>query len=420
MTSTQLNTSGSLSVPTVLIAIIAFIFPLVNMIYIFYPLNFMGKNIWLVIPVLVILVLYLSTLANLREGITVKKSDVFFLVIMVVGGFIFYLRELLYAEQRSFLDIRYIFSPIIFLLVSMRLIKGEKQIHFLSGVLIATCFIQAVLGILHNAFFPEINIRFDPDNAKEMELIFDAERTREGGTLGASIYANVILCGMFLLTKKSSSRTPFHTAILLFISILIMFYAVTLSGSRYPIVIAGLLALVFFSRSLSNWRFWVAMGVFALFSLFLLMNMETVELYSIYRFDQDSGGRLDKLILPFELLTANILHLLVGASSELTANTFSLSGVGISDNSYWLLSLQFGPIYALLWFGFVVNLVKENIVNNTSFLFIVYLLVGLGITNCILWEPWVFLAILTVVVLYKQNQIGREGNFLRRQQMELT
>ncbi len=420
MILTKHCTSDSISVPIVLIAIVAFIFPFVNILYIFYPINFLGKNIWLVVPILVILTLYLSTVFGAREGITVQKSDIVFLGIMIFGGLIFYLRELVYTEQRSFLDFRYISAPTIFLLVSKRFVKGEKNINFLSGVLIATCFIQAVLGILHAYLFPELNISFDPNNSKDMEFIFDAERTREGGTLGASIYANVIVCGMFLFASKSSTQASFRSSILTILSAVVMLYAVTLSGSRYPILIASLLTLIFFSNSLFNWRHWAAIGVLALLSFGLFASMESIEFLSILRFNEDSGGRIDKLLLPFELITANMLHLLVGASNELTANTFSMSGVGISDNSYWLFSLQFGPIFAVLWFGFFINLLKENIVNNRSFLFIVYFLIGLGITNCILWEQWIFLAILTVTILHKRNQIGWEVNDKRHQQGKLS
>jgi hypothetical protein len=405
MILTRNNPSHSFPVPILVIATVALIFPLVNIIYVFYPISFLGKNIWLVLPVLVILTFYLSTLFKLKENLTVEKTDVIFLGIMALAGLIFYFRDLVYAENRSFLDFRYIFSPVIFLLVLKRFIKGERNTHFLSSILITICLIQAVLGILHTYFFPELNISFDPDNAKEMALIFDAEKTREGGTLGASIYANVIVCGMFLLATKNSTQASFRSSILSIISVVMMLYAVTLSGSRYPIVVAGLLTLIFFSNSLANWRYWAAIGVLGLFSFIFFTTMGGVEFNGIFRFNEDSGGRGDKFILPFELITANMLHLLVGASTEVTANTFSSSGVGISDNSYWLLSLQFGPVFALVWFGFVINLLKQNIVNHASFLFIVYFLIGLGITNCILWEPWIFLAILTAIILHQRNQI---------------
>lgn len=408
MTLTQHGTSDSLSIPIVLIAIIAFIFPFVNIIFIFYPINFLGKNIWLVVPVLIILIFYLSTLIEVKESLTIKKNDIIFLSIAVLGGLIFYFRELAYMESRSFLDFRYVFSSAIFLLVSRRFVNGEKNIHFLSSILIAICLVQAVLGILHNHFFPEINISFDPDNPKDVELIFDAERTRESGTLGASIYANVIVCGMFLLAAKNSKEFSFHASVFSIASIVMMFYAVTLSGSRYPIMVAGLVTLIFFSRSLSNWKHWAAVGLFALVAFIFFTSTSGFEFNSIYRFDQDSGGRGDKWLLPFELITASTLHLLIGASSELAANTFSSSGTDISDNSYWLLALQFGPFFALVWFGFVINLLKENMVNYVSFLFIVYFVIGLGITNCILWEPWVFLAILTAAVLRKRNETGRK------------
>lgn len=408
MILTQHRTSGSLSIPIVLIAIIALIFPLVNIIYIFYPINFLGKNLWLVAPVLIILAFYLSTLFEVKESLTVKKTDIIFLSIAVLGGLIFYFRELAYMESRSFLDFRYIFSSAIFLLVSRRFVNGEKNIHFLHSTLIAICLIQAVLGILHNHFFPEINISFDPDNPKGVELIFDAERTRESGTLGASIYANVIVCGMFLLAAKNSKESSFHASVFSIVSIVMMFYAVTLSGSRYPIAVAGLATLIFFSRSLSNWKHWAAVGLLALVAFIFFTSTSGFELNSIYRFDQDSGGRGDKWLLPFELITASTLPLLVGVSSDLAANTFSSSGADISDNSYWLLALQFGPFFALVWFGFVINLLKENMANYVSVLFIVYFVIGLGITNCILWEPWVFLAILTAAVLRKRNETGSE------------
>lgn len=388
--------NSAVSIPAVFISIITFFFPFVNILYLFLPMNFLGKNLWIVIPIFVITVLFAMSLVNARQFMVFNKFDIGLLMIAVPGVLIHLMRELLYSESRSILDLRYIISSILFLLVFKRFVQGEKNQAWVLGAVLLTCLTQAVLGILHAHFFSHINI-----NVETLEFFLEAERTREGGTLGASIYANFIVCGMFLLATKNSRLSFGGYGVFENIAILIMLYAVTLSGSRYPILWAFLLTVVFMFRSLSNWKQTaVLLGVVFMMTSFVLLKEEGVELYGIFRFSEDAGGRLDKLVLPLMLLFDRFLYFLIGVPSELIAGTFSEDGFGISDNSYMLMALQFGALFAVVWFFFFINLLRRNVANGFSSLFMIYILIGFGLTNSILWEPWSYVAMLASTLLY--------------------
>ena len=388
--------NSSVSIPVILICIVTFFFPFVNILYLFLPINFLGKNLWIVIPIFVITVLFVMSLVNARQFMVFDKFDIGLLVIAMLGVLIHSVRELLYSESRSILDLRYIISSILFLLVFKRFVQGEKNQEWVTAAVLLTCFMQAVLGILHAHFFSHINI-----NVETLEFFLEAERTREGGTLGSSIYANFIVCGMFLLVARSSRLSHAGYGVLENIAILVMLYAVTLSGSRYPMFCAFLLTAFFLFRSLSNWRQTaVLLGAAFIVTSFVLLNEEGVELYSILRFSEDTGGRFDKLVLPLMLLFDRLLYFLIGVPSDLTAATFSEDGFGISDNSYMLMALQSGVLFAVVWFSFFINLLRRNVANGFSFFFMIYVLIGLGLTNSILWEPWSFVAMLISILIY--------------------
>lgn len=405
MIRAKANTSNRIVIPVVLITLVTLFFPYVNVIFLFFPIQLLGKNFWLVAPMLVMLTLYLSTLFG--KGRAVKRSDVILFFIAIVVGFINLSRDVLYTEPGSFLDVRYIFSPIIFILVFKRLVHGEKNANLLRVVLFTTCFIQAILGILHAHFFSELNISFDPDSDQIAQIIFDAKRTREGGTLGASIYANIIVCGMFLLIPLNDKLSSYRASILLIISALVMIYAISLSGSRYPMIVSGLIALVFFARFFLNARRRLAM-LFILITLALLLYLSIgdFEFFSIVRLDEGSGGRWGKFVLPLVLVSQNILHLFIGVPDVIVTSSFTTDGYLMSDNSYMQILTRFGLFFISVYLICLIGILRQNIVDKLSLYFFIYFLVGLGLTNCILWEPWIFFAMLTLTILYQNKSVN--------------
>lgn len=384
-----------------LISFLVLFFPFANILPLFFPVQFLGKNIWIVLPVMVMAAMYAVSLVKTRQFIAFTKFDLGLFVVAVLGALIYEIRETLYSDPGTILDVRYIISALLFSSVFKIFVQDEKSIVFVTRAVILTCLLQAVLGILHAHFFSYINI-----NIETSEFVLEAERTREGGTLGASIYANVIVCGMFLIVAGSSKSSRVRYVLLETMATLVMLYAVTLSGSRYPMIVASLLTVGLLSRSLLNWRqMAVLLVVVAVASYYIFLNEEGVELLSIFRLSEDSGGRIDTLIMPLVLLSDQFLSFLIGPSAELIVSTVSEDGRGISDNSYMLMALQFGALFAIVWFAFFIDLLWRNVLNRISFFFMVYVLLGLGVTNSILWEPWIFVAMLTGSILYKKARL---------------
>lgn len=396
------NTIRSVPISAALISFLTLFFPFANILPLFFPVQFLGKNIWIVLPVLLIAAMYAVALVKTRQSIAFTKFDGGLFVLALLGALIYEIREALYSDPGSILDVRYIISPLLFLSVFKIFVQGERNVVFVTRAVVLTCLIQAVLGILHAHFFSYINI-----NIETSEFVLEAERTREGGTLGASIYANVIVCGMFLIVFGSSRSSRVRYVLIETMATLVMLYAVTLSGSRYPMIVASLLTIGLLSRSLLNWRqMAVLLAVVAIASYFIFLNEEGVELLGIFRLSEDSGGRVDKFITPLMLLSDGLSNFVIGPPSLLTAATFSEDGFGISDNSYMLMALQFGVLFAVSWFTFFTGLLWRNASSYFSVFFIVYLLLGLGVTNSILWEPWTFVAMLSWTIIYKKARFN--------------
>jgi hypothetical protein len=105
------------------------------------------------------------------------------------------LRFFFLDQGRSYLDIRYVLTPFIFLLVFRRRIIEDSEKLFVARIVLLTCLLEAIIGIIMAHFFP--NIYIDSEN---FVLKFDGQRTRQTGTLvSASLYANFILASMFLI-----------------------------------------------------------------------------------------------------------------------------------------------------------------------------------------------------------------------------
>jgi hypothetical protein len=397
-------TTTNISLSEKFLVLLVMAFPFVNIAYIFAPLEVFGKNLWLVGSMAVAAMLYVLTWIRPGRIIFFERTDFGFAVLSVLFVLIFLTRELVYAEQLSVFGYRYVFVAFLLLLLLKRSVTGSGNVHLLVWSVVIACLLQAAIGILHSHVFPSVNIVINPEDPKDIQLLFDSERTREGGTLGASIYANVVVCGMFLLYAMDRKGLSANRAIAGTVMMWGMLYAVTLSGSRYPMLVAGLLAVASLTKRFTNWRHAVALaGVVLLLLAVVAARVETLEIMSVWRFEEDSGGRLEKLLMPLQILSENLQHFLIGASSELVEATVSPDGVGISDNSYMLFALSVGVPYAVVWFGSFILLLWGNTSDVTSRVFMLYMLGCLGLTNAILWEPWIFIAILTSALLGRMD-----------------
>lgn len=370
---------------------ITLVFPFVNLFHVFYSVSILGKSAWITVPVIALGIAYLYLTATNRSKMT--NSDLKFFIIMTIGLFIYAIRELIYSEGRNLLNYRYIATSLMFILLYIHIKNNDILVKSMMYAISLQGAFVALARSINYYFFPNLMISYDGENGFGGEAFINSsgELTRDL-LMGASISANHIVCGMFMLItlkRHFMKRLPFS----IFMACqFFMMLSTFNTGSRYPMTVAvGLFTLSMFQiRIFSGKEFkFVFIG--------LMMVTFAVILVSEYsnffeRFGEDSGGRYEKLQLTFLFISTSATDFLIGSSSSFI-NSTTLNNIVLSDNSYGLIATSLGVPFSIIFFWFLFSTLWKIKADWLSLIFLLYILIGLGITNCISWEPWVFTAL---------------------------
>ena len=393
--------------PIIIVAIVIVIVPFSNLLHYLLPVNnLFGKSAWVVVPTLVLVVIYFYKVVNTNIFPRITMPDFAMIIFVVVSLLIVLIRNAFYGEGISFISNRYIATSLIYLLLAIKLLDNNKALLFIALSIVAQGFLLSLGQVINFHFFPTFELASDDSGIIGFTTDGIQSRSR---LFSASISANLILCAMFVMFTMYKTNLLAINYKTYWILNLIMIYAISLGGSRYPFLIA----LILIGLSLYYFEFLKS-------SLFLVTIFITILLIqniiadfgfaSTFRFDQDYGGRSDKFLLPIQLLGESIRNFIIGCSSYQIANSFSTSGVGISDNSYLALALSFGVPFAVAYFTTIFRIMRKRIFDIISILFVIYLGVGFGITNCIYWESWMCISMFSIVVISGLNQIKTDGS----------
>lgn len=385
-----------------LIALIVLAYPYLLIAHLFYPITWLGKNVYVMAPAILAFALLIIVSRSLSSQI-----QFLFAALVTTAIIIYLIREAAYSEQRNILDFRYVVTGPAFLLLAQALPKEKSAQDRLASVIVFSCLLQAAFGIAHAYLFSDIQM-VSIEGAYEIER--DLEITREDGTLGASIYANFILSGLFLLIWYPRPEIWFRrNGMLTGAMFALIFYGITLSGSRYPSIvgaIVGVIALVFSIRRIEHILYWVFLIVVAVG--IALSNIAGSIIYADRSFD-DLWIRGSKAVLGLEIIFENWMHFAIGAPTEYVQSASNGEGLLVSDNSYILMSLQFGTLFAIGWFMFLFKLMARGVRGKVDIALVTYFALAIGVTNSILWEPWLFVFFLTFSLIGLSQQVEREG-----------
>jgi len=163
-----------------------------------------------------------------------------------------------------------------------------------------------------------------------------------------------------------------------------MMWGISSSGSRYPLILAGLSTAAYFLRTVT-WRAGLPIAAVAVGAMILmapafgsLLNRFAVE---------GSGERGVKTALAIELMATSPSTMLLGARLA-DQDKASRNGVGLSDNSIAAVVLSYGiPVALLLATG--LGIVLALTLNVRRHLFM--LVYGAGVMvlhNGIYWDLW--------------------------------
>jgi hypothetical protein len=136
--------------------------------------------------------------------------------------------------------------------------------------------------------------------------------------------------------------------------------------------------------------------------LFGFVALFNIELLESFRFNHDLGGRVEKIKLSLSIIFESVTHFFNGPPLTVTANTSSAEGYNLSDNSYLAIALSFGVPFALLFFIYLISFINWKNSNGLYKLFTIYFLFGLGVTNSIYWESFIFVASFCWLLLLRQ------------------
>jgi hypothetical protein len=219
---------------------------------------------------------------------------------------------------------------------------------------------------------------------------FDGQLTRNM-LLGASTSGNMILIAMFALALQRQLNKKLEKAVFWPLQ-LCMIYAISLGGSRYPFIsgLCVLLFCIFLKKPFLGNLYSLLITVICIFGFVALFKIETKE---IFRYDLDFGGRVEKIQLAISLIFDSVTHFFIGPSRAVVASTISTGGYSFSDNSYLAIALNFGTPFAFLFFLYLISYTNLKKNNGLYKLFTIYFFLGFGVTNCIYWESYIFIAI---------------------------
>lgn len=364
------------------------IFPFANLFHILYPASLFGKSAWIVVPVMVILSRYIFLFAS--KKLHVSSIDITFSVIVFLSWVIIAIRAVIYSEQRSFLDERYIATSLLFIVFVYHLLQDESMIKIAAYSVAIQGILVASARSINFYFFPNVMLSQIDD---QTVFNYGGELTRDL-LLGSSFSANHIICGM-LVIMALMKHSVIKLRPIVFVAIqFFMMLSTFNTGSRFPISVAVLLFVISL-RYVTSFSIKDIMGFILFLSAFIIINsFLSIESFNYFeRFQESFGGRDDKLLIGYLLISNSVTDFLIGSSSSLV-NSLWVNDTLISDNSYVLIATSFGVPFALVYFAFLFYISMKTKSDKLSLLFFSYVVVGLGVTNCVLWEPWVFTAFL--------------------------
>jgi hypothetical protein len=231
---------------------------------------------------------------------------------------------------------------------------------------------------------------------------------RESGTLGnATVFSNYIILGFFLNVLLGMRSEHKRTLLLCYATLLIMGVALLLAGSRYPLIIAVMLLLIYSGRNMSLRRavlFWAI--TLALSATWLWQFAAGIIDRSLS--DPAGGGRLEKTLLGLRLVGAQFSHLMFGVPLELISSAETSGGFSISDNSYVMVLLNFGLPFTVLWLISLYKVLRRTVCIRSNGMLLLYFVLGIGITNGILWDVWVLTYFAALFCLERESPRERQ------------
>lgn len=356
------------------------VYPYLFLFNIFFPSTLsIGKNTFVAIITIIVILCFLLGWKGILSKLGV--GAVYF--IMLLALIIISARYWLYGEgiDKIFLY-RIILTPLLYCGVAYCYLREKAKKEIVKKIIFCSCLIQAVIGLLHTYFFPYIFLGLNPDSL--FKIVRGVGAMREAGTLlSASLYANLILLGIFILINSYKKwRLP---RLAVHILMFILIWGVAISASRWPFIIAVFLLILYFKKLLLSKKIVSILLIILFFGIFLPNIF-------IYMAQKVATGEVASRIAKYHVALSSLLE---SSSNFLVGPTFGRTNTDIdatsfSDNSYLLLMITFGVPFICLFLFLFSHIIRKTISINRNYFILLYFLITLFVTNSILWDVWLF------------------------------
>ena len=370
------------------------------------------NNAFVVIPILILFFMFITAAIASRAN----QMDIVMLTCIFILAFLISQFTLLISVNEAKVPslYRYFFNIILALGAYFFL---RKYFSLLSiQVIILTVIISiALIQFLGYVVFP--NIQIDFDSTGSAEYIFDGESTRMG-LLGSSIVAYHCVLGLLIIWSFTRNIKLSSAAYILLIAMTLFFVAtIVLTINRLALIWALFLswkiltAYLHWKKPSGKGKVFLSISIifFGLFYGFYILNdllqIDVVTRLSEINFIDDP--RIIKLLLGLTMWFNSLSTFLFGVPTQIIANT-TVKGLIWSDNSFLLISLEFGLMGLLVWMLAFSKVIPWG-QGSVTLIYMLWVLSSLGITNSILWDSYIFLLLFLLLSEKEMNVTQRES-----------
>lgn len=380
-----------------LFALILIIYPYIFLVSHFaYQIMPFDKNPFLIIITFSCILIWITSIKkHFTELIAFSILAASFLAVMLT-------RQAVYGEPFDVFPVRSSLLIIIFMSIPTLVVAKTEQVNSLKKIIQVNSIIQAALGVIHYYFLPFIITGTEEISRTGRLFAIDYSHpifTRENGILGnASIYANVLLVGLFLVVNEKKRGIQLLAQ---WAAVFILLWGTILSGSRLPALVASTLAAYFFIKNSS----FVAVGFAAIISAITLKFASERILYLLSRFSSEGNEiRQEKNALGWEMYTSDPIHAFIGAPRALLASGKTISGYYFSDNTFIYYLLTSGLIFSSIWFCYFIYQCTKKYKSPQAWVLLAYFFGCIWFTNGVLWDLWVLYLFSSLFVLSKSTR----------------
>lgn len=332
-----------------------------------------------------------------------RLGGVLLVGLWLAAAVLIWIKGYVYGIDLDVFAYRFAFVAVIYGCVALPFVGSVRNVRILRRVLLWSCTVQAVLGIIHSLYFPFIVTGIQLDDSGQAIYVLDPGMGgyRENGTLiSSNMYGAFLVFGLMLLfanAPKVNARAFFRIAPVG----ALLWWGILLSGSRFALAGAVLATGYFLIKSTAP--VFAVLAVPAALALFLTSPAmaRVQERFAV----EGSGGRGAIVTASAELATRRFSSLLLGSTTEEEAAVTTSAGRNISDNSYASLALDYGVPFMLALL-FYLGLVWSSIVRLTGWTLLTALFVAgqFAVTNALYWDPFIIYAGTTLLVLDAQRR----------------